>query len=291
MDAKLKALKVADLKAILAKAEVQAPAKATKADLIARILESQQAQDAYAQIYEPEEDASEPVVEVEEEPETTAENAEAASEAPAEATPAAPADPELEARRKRAERFGIPLVEPKAKPVRKERPAKGPAKAAPEVSAHFCLSHPVLDSLQDAKKFNERAERFGLKRSAPAETVDPEEAERRKKRAERFGIKVMFLFCHMLFLPLTILCTGRSIEYGTTVRVVVQCILIQTSLSYLSKRRLRILYLQRPPSTKWPLLTSSSSFLHASHAVLPFSRPRSRVRPLFFFNRIGAIFL
>ncbi|KAH6914134.1 hypothetical protein BKA70DRAFT_1260520 [Coprinopsis sp. MPI-PUGE-AT-0042] len=174
MDAKLKALKVADLKAVLAKAEVQAPAKATKADLIARILESQPAQDAYAQIYEPEEDASEPVIEAEELP---TEDVEAAAEVQAEPTPAesaAPVDPELEARRKRAKRFGIPLVEPKAKPARKERPAKGAAKGAPIA--------------EDTKKLSERAERFGLKRSAPAETVDPEEAERRKKRAERFGI-------------------------------------------------------------------------------------------------------
>ena len=30
----------------------------------------------------------------------------------------------------------------------------------------------------------------GRKRSAPAEAVDPEEAERRRKRAERFGVPV-----------------------------------------------------------------------------------------------------
>jgi SAP domain-containing ribonucleoprotein len=192
MDAKLKALKVADLKAVLAKAQVQAPAKATKADLIARILESQPAQDAYAQIYEPEQDASEPAAEVEEEEPEPA--AEVEAETPAEPAPSAPVDPELEARRKRAERFGIPLVEPKAKPARKERPAKGAAKAAPssDVSAHSYMLLHVLYSHQDTKKLNERAERFGLKRSAPAETVDPEEAERRKKRAERFGVQVGF---------------------------------------------------------------------------------------------------
>lgn len=53
---KLKALKVVDLKAILAKANVQAPAKATKSDLIARIIASQPAQDAYLSLYPPQDD-------------------------------------------------------------------------------------------------------------------------------------------------------------------------------------------------------------------------------------------
>lgn len=53
---KLKALKVVDLKAILTKANVQAPAKATKSDLISRILASQPAQDAYLSLYPPQDD-------------------------------------------------------------------------------------------------------------------------------------------------------------------------------------------------------------------------------------------
>ena len=48
---KLKALKVVDLKAILAKANVQVPAKSTKSDLIARIQASKPAQDAYRSLY------------------------------------------------------------------------------------------------------------------------------------------------------------------------------------------------------------------------------------------------
>lgn len=47
MDAKLKSLKVVDLKQILSKAGVSAPAKANKSDLISKILASQEAIDAY----------------------------------------------------------------------------------------------------------------------------------------------------------------------------------------------------------------------------------------------------
>jgi SAP domain-containing ribonucleoprotein len=53
MDAKLKALKVVDLRQILATANVSAPAKANKNDLIAKILASKPALDAYAKLYPP----------------------------------------------------------------------------------------------------------------------------------------------------------------------------------------------------------------------------------------------
>jgi hypothetical protein len=53
---KLKALKVVDLRAILAKGGVQVPAKATKSDLIARIQASKPAQDAYLSLYPPQDD-------------------------------------------------------------------------------------------------------------------------------------------------------------------------------------------------------------------------------------------
>ncbi|PPQ65004.1 hypothetical protein CVT26_015712 [Gymnopilus dilepis] len=219
MDAKLRALKVVDLKAVLAKANVSAPAKATKNDLIARIQASKDALAAYAELY-PQDDLLAPPEEVDWNVEdTTAEPKEAAAPAPepaaapapAVATPASPAkpapaatatpaeaaietaasstpaeDPELEKRRQRAARFGIPLVEPKQK--------KSAAKPAPPGT--------------DPKKLEERARRFGIpaatttatsdatngkangkKRPAPqAEEVDPEELERRRKRAERFGI-------------------------------------------------------------------------------------------------------
>lgn len=51
MDAKLKLLKVVDLKAVLAKAQVQVPAKANKSDLIAKIIASKSAIDVYNSLY------------------------------------------------------------------------------------------------------------------------------------------------------------------------------------------------------------------------------------------------
>jgi HeH/LEM domain len=51
MDSKLKALKVVDLRAILAKANVSCPAKANKQDLIARIIASPPAIKIYHQLY------------------------------------------------------------------------------------------------------------------------------------------------------------------------------------------------------------------------------------------------
>ncbi|KAI6037861.1 hypothetical protein EDC04DRAFT_2604517 [Pisolithus marmoratus] len=91
-------------------------------------------------------------------------------------------DDELAKHKARAERFGIPLVEPKQPPQRQ----------AEKVSQ----SGPVPD---DPEKLKKRAERTGsantptqtvksgLKRAAPVEEVDAEELERRRKRPVRFG--------------------------------------------------------------------------------------------------------
>ena len=141
METKLKALKVADLKAVLAKADVQPPAKATKADLIARILASQPAQDAYRAIYEPYAQVSrcyfsahiyyrdttveaeadpEPEPELEPEPEQAPPPAAAPAPPPTEPGPTSsegPVDPELEKRKQRAARFGIPLVPTSVCPI------------------------------------------------------------------------------------------------------------------------------------------------------------------------------
>lgn len=53
---KLKSLKVVDLKAILAQANVQVPAKANKNDLIARIIGSTKAVDVYNKLHSPQDD-------------------------------------------------------------------------------------------------------------------------------------------------------------------------------------------------------------------------------------------
>ncbi|KIN96029.1 hypothetical protein M404DRAFT_164325 [Pisolithus tinctorius Marx 270] len=105
-------------------------------------------------------------------------------------------DEELEKRKARAARFGIPLVEPKQPFQRQARKVSEEKQAGP-----------LLD---DADKLKKRAERFGAsnspgqlarsgsKRAAPEE-VDAEELERRRKRAERFAMpaNVSLLFDHL----------------------------------------------------------------------------------------------
>ncbi|KAJ8507912.1 hypothetical protein ONZ45_g9756 [Pleurotus djamor] len=210
MDAKLhvpfSSLKVVELKDILTKSNTSFPPKANKQDLIQRILSTPAALDQYSKQHSiptsatddllalPDDvdwnedlTSTEPAVPAEPTPSsppkppaptpvaaaTATETADAPP--PADATPSA--DPELDARKRRAERFGIPLVEPKAPKPKKEKVVKSPAGVDPE-------------------KLKAREARFGKaaattkttpqKRAAP---VDPEEEEKRKKRAERFGIK------------------------------------------------------------------------------------------------------
>ncbi|KAJ6593756.1 hypothetical protein B0H19DRAFT_1205205 [Mycena capillaripes] len=197
MEAKLKTLKVADLKDILAKAQQPPPPKATKPDLIARILASKEATDVYNAKFAPKDDLLAPPEDldwdVDQKPQTAAPAAKpppapgAANPAPV-STPAATApatdapsaatteDIELEKRRQRAARFGVPLVEP--------RPPTAKKTAVPAAPAAATKKQPDVPEKLDA-----RAARFGTsqKRPAPAEEVDAEEQERRRKRAERFG--------------------------------------------------------------------------------------------------------
>ncbi|KAL4065183.1 hypothetical protein V8B97DRAFT_2004892 [Scleroderma yunnanense] len=243
MDAKLKALKVADLKEILAKASVPVAARTNKQDLIAKILANPAAIEVYEERYPPAETASTTVkpvpvssnnddllappevldwsavetgdlspvtvVPTQKNPSpkqpppakpaqvpsikpptktTTVTATPAPAPVPPSTTPKAdqPVDDELEKRKARAARFGIPLIEPKQPPQ-------------PQLKKNMQTKRAAAIS-DDPEKMKMRAERFGpssasnqsvrssSKRVAPPEEADPEELERRRKRAERFNI-------------------------------------------------------------------------------------------------------
>jgi len=120
--------------------------------------------------------------------------------------PTAPLDPEEEAKKRRAERFGITYIPPKPKEAAKPKPAaignKKDASIAPKAPAANGKISGAPPSAEDVERLRTRADRFGIatkskatpadaalgqKRSAP---VDPEEQERMRKRAERFGLPV-----------------------------------------------------------------------------------------------------
>ncbi|KAF9047272.1 hypothetical protein BJ165DRAFT_1464864 [Panaeolus papilionaceus] len=215
MDNKLKALKVADLRQILTKANLSAPAKSTKADLISRIQASQEALDAYSVLYPPADDLLAPPEEIDwnsvdqaasetQQSSTTVESAEPTpnpvveppittpsrttplAETPA-ATAGGPLDPEIEKRRQRAARFGIPFVESRNPPVKKAPVTAAKPTADPSAlearKARFGLPTTTEPKPTQPSTTNPK------KRPAPeAKPVDPEEEERKRKRAERFGL-------------------------------------------------------------------------------------------------------
>jgi SAP domain-containing ribonucleoprotein len=172
MESKLKALKVADLKAVLTQAGLDTNGK--KQDLISRIIDNKTARE----IVEPPttippqphgDTASDPTppsvatqvtacVATETEPAQvglhSTNNLQTSSDVGT--------DDDLEKRRKRAERFGIPLIESSQ------------------------LSAETVGLNNSADKLKERAERFG---TGSGDMMDAEEIERRRKRAERFGTK------------------------------------------------------------------------------------------------------
>ncbi|KAJ4494082.1 hypothetical protein C8J55DRAFT_175532 [Lentinula edodes] len=236
MEAKLKSLKVVDLKQILTRASAVPAGKANKADLIAKIIATPAAVDAFNALHPskpalpshddllaPPEDLDWTVDEAppskldvaasESTIETLAPLAAELATAPISAQDTAPepqvanttgstshpADTELEKRKQRAARFGIPLVETKTKQT-----------LATAIKTNATTTQP-----SDAEKIKTRAERFRLKIAANGKTgpskdnqtspgskrkrgvvapppeveVDLEEVERRRKRAERFGLK------------------------------------------------------------------------------------------------------
>jgi len=100
-------------------------------------------------------------------------------------------DEDLARRKARAERFGIPLVEP-------QKDAPGPTKGRRRQPKAAAVP-------EDLEKLKARAEKFGTGKNPNAtqaegrkrksiaganEEVDAEEVERRRKRAERFGLPV-----------------------------------------------------------------------------------------------------
>ncbi|CAG7850723.1 SubName: Full=Uncharacterized protein {ECO:0000313/EMBL:CCA68519.1} [Serendipita indica DSM 11827] len=210
MDAKLKAMKVADLKSILQQANVSFDAKLTKPALIKKILETPE---ALAAASAGEENADDdlpdlPPAALYEAPKATTDPSPAPTKAPpptpaaglAKASPAAPGpskaaetstaafkaadvvpatlEDEAAKRRARAAKWGTTFVDPTAPP-----PAPAPAPSKPAKAAK------AQATIDDEEKIKARQAKFGTssagkKAEAP---VDEEELRKRKLREERFG--------------------------------------------------------------------------------------------------------
>ncbi|KAG8902664.1 hypothetical protein FRB99_004280 [Tulasnella sp. 403] len=93
---------------------------------------------------------------------------------------------DLERRKARAARFGIPLVDDIKKTT---------GKADSRSKATATTAKPTASTADGEEKLKKRAEKFGTAKTAvstgpvdQAGAVDPAEEERRRKRAERFGL-------------------------------------------------------------------------------------------------------
>ncbi|KZV68588.1 hypothetical protein PENSPDRAFT_653084 [Peniophora sp. CONT] len=214
MESKLKSLKVAELKELLAGVNITTPNRATKADLISKVLESQAAQDAYMTKYEPNSapaapaaTAPEPAAPVEPEAEaeldadpeptdaTPTADADAATKqttaTPADTAPAAAPEPAedaaaaLAARKARAERFGIPFVEDPAAVLADTKSDRRGGRGA----RRGARGGGILPPPERPAKSDKPAAAKESKGKGGIEGKVPEDGEKLKTRAERFGIQ------------------------------------------------------------------------------------------------------
>ncbi|KAI0058065.1 hypothetical protein BV25DRAFT_1919599 [Artomyces pyxidatus] len=214
MDAKLH---VADLKDVLARAHVAAPARATKADLVAKILASPDALAAYSHKYSPPPQVDVPappvVSSTPNEPQvaqaptpapvtvsapapapaapssppkpTVAQSAPTAADTPA---PTAPVDDEAQKRAARAARFGIPLVEQKPKvslataPPLGTKAPKAPKPKPAAAASPAAKAKPVATTPDDPERLKARAQRFNTQPKPAAATPAEKGTSPNRKR-------------------------------------------------------------------------------------------------------------
>ncbi|KAI4294369.1 hypothetical protein K525DRAFT_244142 [Schizophyllum commune Loenen D] len=197
MDAKLKSLKVTDLRDLLTKAGEPAPSKANKQDLIARVSASQAALAAYrakdelVDYTDDVEPAAAPVSTTVSSPPAPAPAASNAAPASAIAAtnptpsaakagnaPEAPADdpPDLKARKARCRRFNVPLVNPTTTPERKGRRGQGNKTTSPNAQKRAASAVATAEAKPVAK---------GNSIVAELSEEDKKKLEMRKKRFEQ----------------------------------------------------------------------------------------------------------
>jgi len=173
MDSAVKQLKVPELRRILADAGVAVSPRAKKDALVNAVLNDKNALELFSTRHcQPPDPTTVPDAPAPAPPTPPASTAESMEN---------PADSELDKRKARAARFGIPLVNP-----------------FPDVRFFLCLCSASLTFVQDEDKLKARAKRFGLdnnQKHSVTEQIDPEELEKRRKRRERFCPKASVSLC------------------------------------------------------------------------------------------------
>ncbi|KAI0029208.1 hypothetical protein K488DRAFT_88967 [Vararia minispora EC-137] len=188
MEAKLKALKVADLKEILATASVSTPTRVNKADLIAKILASDPAQAVYRRKYEPDTVPSIPSKDSLLEPPEDDITWSDPEDVSIEATPSAKSFPAFSPH---STSTPMPTIANQqiSKPADPSTGLDSEGRKLQARAVRFGLPN-------EEEKLRARAERFGMPTSGETPSVlATEEAEKelaaRKARAERFGIPLV----------------------------------------------------------------------------------------------------